>query len=117
MKPEELKKLMIGALDDNSDPQAASRKLEDEGLSFDFSNAFSDKLIERIFSTSATVVREMEYVRSMRFIFNRVALTGVAAIILLLISIFLAEGSLSLNSFLGISDTYDGSIVSMLTGN
>jgi hypothetical protein len=53
----------------------------------------------------------------MNFAFYRVALTGVAAIVLLLISIFLMEGSLSFNSFLGLKDNYDESIVCLLTGN
>jgi hypothetical protein len=46
-----------------------------------------------------------------------VALTGVAAIVILLISIFFVEGSISLNSLLGIGDTYDESIICLLTGN
>ncbi len=37
MKPSELKSLIIGSLDENADPQAAARKLEEEGISFDFS--------------------------------------------------------------------------------
>jgi hypothetical protein len=54
--------------------------------------------------------------KSLNFVFNRIALTGIAAIIVLLISIFLMEGSLSFNSFLGLSDSYDESIVCLLTG-
>jgi hypothetical protein len=53
----------------------------------------------------------------MNFAFYRIALTGVAAIIVLLVSIFLREGSFSFNSFLGLSDNYDESIVCLLTGN
>ena len=117
MKPSELKSLIIGSLDETADPQTISEKLEEEGISYDFSMGFSEKVIDKIFSTPETVIREIEFVKSMRFIFNRVALTGVAAIILLLVSIFLAEGSLSFNSFLGIGNSYDESIVYLLTGN
>jgi hypothetical protein len=53
----------------------------------------------------------------MSSVFYRIALTGVAAIAILLISIFLMEGSLSFNSFLGLSDNYSESIVCLLTGN
>jgi hypothetical protein len=116
MKPSELKSLIIRSLDEKDDPQVAARKLEEEGISFDFSNGFNSKVIDRIFSAPEAVVREIEFVRSMRFIFNRVAVTGVAAIILLLVSIFLAEGSLSLNSFLGIGNGYDEGIIYLLTG-
>ena len=64
-----------------------------------------------------TVNHEVEFVKYMNFAFYRIALTGVAAIVILLISIFFMEGSLSLNSFLGISNNYDESIVCLLTGN
>jgi len=64
-----------------------------------------------------TVNKEVEFLKSMTFAFNRIAITGVAAIILLLLSIFLMEGSISFNSFLGLSNSYDESIVFMLTGN
>jgi hypothetical protein len=53
----------------------------------------------------------------MNYVFYRIALTGVAAIVILLISIYLMEGSVSINSFLGLGDTYDESIVCLLTGN
>jgi hypothetical protein len=94
-----------------------SRKLEDEGVSYDFSKGFGDKVLNRIFSTGLTVITEVEFLKTMKFAFYRIALTGVAAIVILLISIFLMEGSLSFNSFLGLGDSYDESIVCLLTGN
>ncbi len=117
MKPSELKKLIIGSLDENTDPETAAGKIEEEGISFDFSKGFSEKVIDSIFSAPEAVVREIEFVKSMRFIFTRVALTGVAAIILLLVSLFLTEGSLTFNSFLGIGNSYDEGLVYLLTGN
>jgi hypothetical protein len=116
MKPSELKNFIIGSLDENADPQNSAGKLEEEGVSFDFSNGFRDKVMGKILSEPVEVIREIEFSNRMRFVFNRVALTGVAAIVLLLISIFMAEGSFSLNSFLGIGDTYDEGIVCLLTG-
>lgn len=117
MKPSELKSLIIGSLDENADPEIASGKLEEEGISFDFSKGFGTRVVDTIFSAPEAVVREIEFVKSMRFIFNRVALTGVAAIILLLVSLFLTEGSLTLNSFLGLGNSYDEGLVYLLTGN
>jgi hypothetical protein len=67
-------------------------------------------------SAGLSVTREVEFGKYLNFAFYRIALTGVAAIVVLLISIFIMEGSLSLNTFLGLSDNYDESIVSMLTG-
>jgi hypothetical protein len=113
----EIKKLLIGSLSTDADPIEVSRILEEEGVSYDFSIGFGDKIIDKLFSAGLTINREVEFVRSMNFAFYRIALTGVAAIVVLLISIFMMEGSLSLNSFLGLSDSYDESIVCLLTGN
>jgi len=117
MKPSEIKKMLISSLNADTDTTEISRRLEEEGVSFDFKNGFRDKIVDKVFSAGITVNREIEFMRSMNFAFSRIALTGVAAIVLLLISIFFMEGSLSFNSFLGLSDNYDESIVSLLTGN
>jgi hypothetical protein len=109
--------MLIRSLDTDADPAVVSRKLEEEGVTYDFSKGFGDKVLGRIFSSGITVTREIEFVKTMNFAFYRIALTGVAAIVILLISIFLTEGSLSFNSFLGLTDSYDESIVCLLTGN
>ena len=72
---------------------------------------------EKLLYEGLTIVREVEDIKFMNLVFYRVAFTGVAAIVILLISIFLMEGSLSLNSLLGLRDNYDESIVCLLTGN
>ena len=117
MKPSEIKKLIISSLSADADPKEASMRLEEEGISYDFSKGFGDKILDKLFSAGLTINHEVEFVRSMNFAFYRIALTGVAAIVVLLISIFLMQGSLSFNSFLGLSDSYDESIVCLLTGN
>lgn len=117
MNSSEIKEMLINSLNSDADPSVFLRKMEEEGISYDFSKGFGDKVLNRIFSTGLTVTREVEFVKSMNFAFYRIALTGVAAIVVLLISIFLMEGSLSFNSFLGLSDSYDESIVCLLTGN
>ncbi|TAL66202.1 MAG: hypothetical protein EPN88_08835 [Bacteroidetes bacterium] len=117
MKPSEIKELIISSLNTDADPGIISGQLEKEGISFDFKKGFKDKVLDKVFSAGLTITRELEFVKSMNFVFYRIALTGVAAIVVLLISIFLMEGSLSFNSFLGLSDSYDESIVCLLTGN
>jgi hypothetical protein len=116
MKTEEVKKLMIRSLETDASPREIADQLENAGVSYDFSNGFGDKVIRRIFSASLSVNREVEFVRSMNYVFNRIALTGIAAIVILMISIFLMEGSFSLNSILGLGNSYDESIICMLTG-
>jgi hypothetical protein len=117
MKHSDIKELIINSLNADADTEETSIKLEEAGVSYDFSISFGNKVLNKLFSAGYTVSREVDFVKSMNFAFYRIALTGVAAIVILLISIFLMEGSLSLNSLLGLSDNYDESIVCLLTGN
>ncbi len=117
MKASEIKKLLLSSLNADTDTIEISERLNESGISYDFKDGFRDKVLNRVFSTGVTINREVEFIRSMNFAFSRIALTGVAAIVLLLISIFLMEGTISFNSFLGLSDNYDESIVCLLTGN
>ena len=117
MNKSEIRKLIINSLNADADAVEVSGKLDEEGISYNFSENFSDKVLNKLFSAGLTVNREVEFVKYMNFAFYRIAITGVAAIIVLLIAIFLREGSFSFNSFLGLSDNYDESIVCLLTGN
>jgi hypothetical protein len=118
MDSSEIKKLLIASLNSEADTTEIPGKLEERGIKYGFSHGFRDKIIDRVFSQSVVkIARQAELLRYMNAAFYRVALTGVAAIIVLLISIFLMEGSISFNSFLGLSDNYDESIICLLTGN
>jgi hypothetical protein len=117
MNTSEIKKMIISSLNADADTVEVSRKLEEEGISYNFSSDFGDKVRNKLFSAGIIMNREVEFVKYMNFAFYRIALTGIAAIVVLLISIFLMQGSLSFNSFLGLSDSYDESIVCLLTGN
>jgi hypothetical protein len=115
MKSSELKDLMISSLNADADPKETSRKLQESGVSYDFGSGFGKAVLNRIFPASENVKREREFVRKMNFAFRSVAISGVAAIIFLLISIFVMEGSISFRSLLGLRDNYDESIVCLLT--
>jgi hypothetical protein len=117
MKPAQIKELIINSLSEDNNSEDIVRKLEDAGVTYSFREGFQERVLDRIFSAAVKVNREIEFIRSMNTIFYRIALTGVAAIVILLISIFLMEGSLSFNSFIGLSNNYDESIVCLLTGN
>ena len=117
MKRAQVKELIIKSLSADNNSEDTFRKLEEAGVRYSFSEDFRNKVLDRIFSASVTVDREIEFVRSLNTVFYRIALSGVAAIAILLLSIYLMEGSLSFNSFLGLSDSYDESIVCLLTGN
>lgn len=117
MNSSEIKKMLLSSL--NNDPEAAevAGKLEDAGVSYDFSSGFTQKVLAGIFSVEQGVTREIEFSRYLNLAFSRIALTSIAAIVLLLLSIFLMEGSISFNSILGLSNSQDESIICLLTGN
>jgi hypothetical protein len=117
MKISDVKELLIRSLDKESDPVKALGKIEEAGVTYRFSDGFRDKVIDRIYASGNAVIREMEFVRSFNYVFYRIALTGVAAVVILLISIFIIQGSLSFDSFLGLGNTHDESILCLLTGN
>jgi len=116
MKLAEIKELIISSLDSDADNREVSRKLENEGVSFEFGKDFTDAVIHRIFTLGSGVKQEIEFMRTMNFAFRSIAFSGVAAIIVLMLSIFLMEGSISIYSFLGLRDNYDESIICLLTG-
>ena len=116
MKPSEIKEFLITSLSAHSDPKDCASKLEHEGVTFDFGKGFTDAVLDRLFPMALKVKRDIDFVRNMNFAFKSIALSGVAAIILLMISIFLMDGSVSFDSFLGLRDNYDESIVCLLTG-
>ena len=116
MERDKIKELIINSLSAEYDSENTLRNLEEAGVNYSFGEGFRDKIIEKIFQTTTTVNREIEFIRSMNSVFYRIALSGVAAIVILLFSIFLKEGSLSFNTFLGLKDSYDESIVYLLTG-
>ncbi len=117
MKVSDFKELLIKSLDKESDSEEACRKIEEAGVTFNFRSGFRDRVLDKIYLTGNTVVREVEFVRNLNHVFYRIALTGAAAIVLLLLSIFLMQGSISFNSFLGLGDNFDESIICLLTGN
>ena len=116
MSLSDIKRLLINSLDE-VDLHKVPDLLEKEGLSYDFSPDFTQKVLNAIFPLQIKVYREIEFSKYLSFVFSRVALSGIAAILVLLLSIFLMEGSLSVNSLLGLNDGFDESIVYLLTGN
>jgi hypothetical protein len=117
MKKSEIKDLMISSLDEGADVGKTALRFEEGKVKYGFSNGFTDRVLDRIFTAGVSLNREIDFIRNLNFAFRSIAISGVAAIIFLLISIFAMEGKISFNSFLGLKDNYDESIVCMLTGN
>jgi|WetSurMetagenome_2_1015567.scaffolds.fasta_scaffold01091_14 hypothetical protein len=117
MKTHEIKDLMIRSLELENDPGELSRQIRSATGDLDFGVNFAGKVMDRIYQAGGILSGESEFVRNLTFVFYRIALTGIAAIILLLFSIYLTEGSISLDSFLGLGNGNEESIISLLTGN
>lgn len=117
MNPSEIKELIISSVSPDADTADVSDRLEQEGVTYDFGKGFSESVLGRIFPVAIKIKREIEFLHNMNFAFRSIAVSGIAAIILLLISIYLMEGYVSFNSFLGLKDNYDESIICLLTGN
>lgn len=116
MKLSEFNNTLINSLDADNDSVEISEILQKTVDSYDFSMSFKDKVLQRLLYAGRSEYREREFVKSLNFVLYRMALPGVAAVVLLMISIFLMEGSFTINSFLGLSDNYNESIVCLLTG-
>ncbi|HEX2920008.1 MAG TPA: hypothetical protein VHO50_02465 [Bacteroidales bacterium] len=114
MEALEIKKLMIDSL--SEDQSVEPGKIGSE-VSYDFSFGFKERVLKTIYPENESITKEVEFSRFLSIAFSRIALTGVAAIVLLLISLFLTEGSISFDTLLGITDASNEDIVLLLTGN
>lgn len=117
METDELKDLIIRSLENDLPPGTLQCKLEEAGVSYRFKDDFEGLIMKRLVAGKSVASPDSEFLNNMRLAFYRVALTGIAAIILLLISMLLGQGTLSLDSVLGLGNLHDESIICLMTGN
>ena len=55
MDTSEIKKLIISSLDKGVDAVKVARKLEEEGVSYNFSENFGDKVLTKLFSAGVAI--------------------------------------------------------------
>jgi len=107
--------MIIDSLELDSNVSDIAAKLQKEGVDYGFSEGFEDKVLDKLFGKNIIPARENEFVKNLSFLVNRVAISGIAAILILLLTIFLTEGgSFSLNSLVGLSDVYDEGLLCLL---
>ena len=68
----------------------------------------------KVYEEKEPLILRPEFNRSLFTVFKRVALTGVAAIIILFLSIYLTDGSFTFNSLTGGDPYSDDNLVSYL---
>lgn len=82
-------------------------------LRFGFREGFVDRVMDKIGTANGKVV-EVDFSEQLFTFFKRIALAGAAAIILILLSIYISHGSLSKESVLGVQSMSDDNLVSYL---
>lgn len=117
MRADELKKMIIMSLESDPATGTLPDELEEAGVTYRFKDDFAEMIMKRLEAAESLPPADSEFFINMRLAFYRVALTGIAAIILLLISMLLGQGTLSFDSILGLGDLHDESIICLLTGN
>lgn len=117
METDELKDLILRSLESDPPQGTLLRELEKAGVSYRFKDDFTEMIIKKLVPGESVASADPEFFSNMRLAFYRVALTGIAAIILLLISMLLGQGTLSLDSVLGLGNLHDESIICLMTGN
>lgn len=116
MNSTEVKKLIIDSLDENANAADYALLLAKEGAVYRFSDKFETGILNKI-AASAALHGKNDFAVNLDYMFKRIALTGIAAIILLMISIFIGNGgSLSFNSLLGLHNIADESFLYLLSG-
>lgn len=80
---------------------------------YSFKGGFVDRVMKRI-EKERVLIPELLPFNDLFYFFKRVALTGAAAILLLLITLFLSGGSFDLNHLLGIEQVSEEDLITYL---
>lgn len=114
-KPGKLKDLILRSL--SSDLGSNEREIIGRELISDyrFSEGFRERVMSRIVSGKIYINGKREIIRSFDKVFLRVAIPGAAAILILALSLFLSQGSLSYDTLLGIDNQVDGVLISLMS--
>jgi len=114
MKPEKLKELVLSSLTEELGDEDRN-VIEKEVLpDYSFSPEFRTVLMSRISKAGRSILAGREFIRTFDVFFTRIAIMGIAAILILAISLFLNEGSLSYDTLLGIDNQVDDGLISLL---
>ncbi|MBA7568069.1 hypothetical protein ES708_09789 [subsurface metagenome] len=79
-----------------------------------FSDGFHNRVMQAVSDEKKGKVISMDFTRSFTSMFNRIAVAGVAAILLLVISLYISHGSLNVNTLTGIDPISEDNLISVL---
>lgn len=116
MRPEQLSEL-LRILSENEDTKNNNDAiLTSIRNSYRFSPGFTGKVMQAI-QTAPLSLKLNDLEIRINSLFMKVAFSGVAAIILLAISVFISGGTLSFDSLLGLGNSSVESMICLLSGN
>ena len=113
MKDGGIKNIIISSLEKENDYGQVTLELL-EMVDYDFEKGFAESVLAKIIERGKLIRHEFD--NQLRLAFKSVSIAAAAAAILIMVSIFLNEGNLSVDSLLGVGDDYSESIVYLLTG-
>jgi len=79
-----------------------------------FSAGFHSRVMLAVSDEKKGKVISLDFTRSFTTMFNRIAVAGVAVIVLLVVSLYISHGSLNVNTFTGVDPVSQDNLVSVL---
>ncbi|MCH7658313.1 MAG: hypothetical protein IIB05_08355 [Bacteroidetes bacterium] len=81
---------------------------------YGFTAGFRNRVMQAVSDEKKGKVISMDFGRSFTSMFNRIAVTGVAVILLLVISLYISHGSLNVNTITGVDPISEDNLISFL---
>ena len=81
---------------------------------YSFSDGFRNRVMQAVNDEKKGKVVSIDFTRSFNSMFNRIAVAGVAVIVLLVISLYISHGSLNVNTFTGVDPISEDNLISVL---
>ena len=109
-----LKELVLKSLTGELNEEEQELLYREAIPAYSFSYRFRDNVMERISKKAVFLLFRPDFLRSFNESFRRVAFAGVAAIVVLMVVMFISQGSISYDTLLGIDATIDDPLISLL---
>ncbi|MBE9512177.1 MAG: hypothetical protein IMY71_15005 [Bacteroidetes bacterium] len=81
---------------------------------YSFSDGFRSRVMQAVSDEKKGKVISMDFSRNFTSMFNRIAISGVVVILLLVISLYISHGSLNINTFTGVDPISEDNLISVL---
>jgi hypothetical protein len=114
MKKDDVKELLLRSLTDNISNKERGILQDNVLPDYEFSSEFNKKVMSQVSGKKILTLNRLDIIAGMDNAFLKIALTGAAAIILLTVSLFISQGSLSYDTLLGLDNSVDEGLISLL---